>query len=139
MRTIIGYGNSLRGEDAFGIDVVKKIESLYLEDTKVLTLYQLTPEIVLELLECDEVVFIDACYGRKEDNYRLACSLEYNLLPETLSHHISYSFIIELLNNVYNKSPLYIVYSMLTNNFTTIKSKEQYNVCIDQVVDDLTT
>ena len=42
MRVIIGYGNELRGEDAFGLDVIKELQKLSLKDTKLISVFQLT-------------------------------------------------------------------------------------------------
>jgi|GEM_PF-632427 len=124
MRVIIGYGNELRGEDAFGIDVVKELEKYELKDTKLISTFQLTPEIVLDLQECDEIVFVDACYSM-ENQYKLACSIEQqNCL--TLSHHIGSRNIIGILNSVYNRYPIYEVYSMLTDSFDEISDNTKY-------------
>ena len=132
MRIIIGYGNKLRGADAFGIDVINELQNITMTDTKLLSLFQLTPELVLELLDADEIIFIDACYDI-ENNYALACSItEQNSL--NLTHHISYKVIIEMLNTLYDKYPTFQVYSMLTNNFENIKDISEYNKSVQVLI-----
>ena len=130
MRVIVGYGNELRGEDAFGIDVVEELEKYDLKDTKFITTFQLTPEMVLELLEASEIIFIDACYSLN-DQYSLACSImEQN--SSNLTHQISPKIIISMLNNLYDKYPKYQIYSMLTDNFDKIVDKKRYKDAVQK-------
>lgn len=135
MRCIIGYGNTLRGEDAFGVDVIEELQKFSLKSTKLITHLQLTPEIVLELLDADEIVFVDACYDA-ENHYKLACSLfgQKNL---TLTHHISPKTIMQMLQNLYGKHPNFFIYSMMSNSFDTIKEPKRYKECVSAVVKDL--
>lgn len=130
MRIIIGYGNSLRGEDAFGVDVISLLQKKKLKDTKLLSQYQLTPELSLELLEASEIIFIDALYGT--DNYALACDITNNQ-NANLSHHIGPKVIIAMLNNIYNRYPKFQIYSMVTNQFDIIKNKKEYNRCLNLI------
>lgn len=133
MRIIVGYGNDLRGEDAFGVDVVNLLQKQKLKDTKLISAYQLTPEICLELLDADEIVFVDAAFSN-ENHYAIACDImeQQNV---NLSHHISPKVVISLLNSVYNKFPKFLIYSMLTNEFDTILDVDKYNKSLKSVVD----
>lgn len=132
MRVIIGYGNELRGEDAFGIDVIKELQKLSLKDTKLISAHQLTPETVLELLEAKEIVFIDTCYDEK-NRYALACSLiEQNSL--NLTHHISPKTIVYMLNALYGKKPKFFIYSMLSSDFDKIADIKKYKSSILHVI-----
>ena len=124
MRVIVGFGNELRGEDAFGVDVIKLLQKLSLKDTKLITLFQLTPELCLDLLDADEVVFIDASFC-ENNPYALACSLE-NQASLTLSHHISIDMIKEMLSSLYNHYPKVELFSMLTCSFEDIKNRDLY-------------
>jgi len=131
LRTIIGYGNDLRGEDAFGRDVLKNLALKKPQNTQLLSLFQLTPEIVLNLLESDEIVFVDACYS-DANHYKLACSLEEQKI-DTLSHHISYTMIVNMLNNLYDIYPKYEVFSMLSSQFDEVKDKIKYRQVVESV------
>lgn len=132
MRAIIGYGNKLRGEDAFGVDVLKELEKFELHETKLLTAFGLTPELVLELLEADEVIFIDACYSNN-NHYALACNMLVQQTPQ-LSHHITPELLMEILRSLYNKTPKYTLYSMFSNNFEEIQNAELYKKSLNAVV-----
>ena len=131
-RIIVGYGNTLRGEDAFGVDVIKELEKVDLENTKLISTFQLTPELVLDLLDFDEIIFIDACYS-PDNTYALACTvLKQN--STNLSHHISPDVVIAMLNNIYGKYPHFEIHSMLTNNFDEIIDKKIYKTTIEILI-----
>ena len=124
MRAIIGYGSSIRGEDAFGLDVIKELQKLPLKETKLLSAHQLTPETVLELQDADEIIFIDTCHDEKNP-YALACSLvEESTL--NLSHHISPKTIIYMLRSLYSKNPHFYIYSMMSSSFDGITDIASY-------------
>ncbi|MBA3026875.1 MAG: hypothetical protein FP820_10815 [Sulfurimonas sp.] len=128
MRVIIGYGNTLRGEDAFGVDVLKELEKFEPKETTLVTAFALIPELILELLEADEVVFVDACYS-KTDHYALACNMLIQQTPQ-FSHHISPEILISMLKTLYNRQPKYFIYSMFSNSYEKIKNKSKYQKCI---------
>lgn len=128
MRAIIGYGSSIRGEDAFGLDVIKELQNFPLKETKLLSAHQLTPEMTLELQDADEILFIDSCHDEKNP-YALACSLaEQSTL--NLSHHISPKTIIYMLKNLYAKNPHFYIYSMMSNSFESITDNKRYKEAI---------
>jgi hydrogenase maturation protease len=57
---VIGYGNSLRGDDAVGPRVAEAIESLKLQGTRTLSCTLLTPELAATISRARKVVFVDA-------------------------------------------------------------------------------
>ena len=124
MRIIIGYGNTLRGEDGFGVDVVRLLKTKKLHNTKLIEVFQLTPELVLDLFDAEEIVFIDAAYSQ-EDPYAFACPLQGEK-GGTLSHHITPKTIIQLLQTLYKKEVRYEIFSMLTCQFERIGNKRFY-------------
>lgn len=132
MRVIIGCGNELRGEDAFGVDVLKKLQKLDLPRTKLIFTHQLTPEIALDLLDASEVIFIDASYS-VDERYALSCPiLRQNAL--NISHHIEPKYLIEILKNLYNKNPDFSIYSMTSCSFDRIEDEEKYYLNINKIV-----
>ena len=133
MRIIVGFGNDLRGEDAFGVNVISELQKLNLENTKFISTFQLTPELSLELKEASKLIFIDAAY-KIDGHYKLGCSLEEQK-QNTLSHHISIRTILMILERLYNIKPEYEVYSMFTNNFDKIIDEKEYKNSIEKVVD----
>ncbi len=58
---VIGYGNTLRGDDAFGPLVAARLQrSADPQHAHILTCHQLTPELAGDIAACDHVIFIDA-------------------------------------------------------------------------------
>lgn len=132
MRVIIGCGNELRGEDAFGVDVLKELQKLHLPHTKLISTHQLTPEISLELLDAHEIIFIDAAYDI-EEQYTLSCPvLRENGL--NISHHIEPRYLMEILKSLYNKTPNFCIYSMASCSFETIKDEKKYKSNVEKIV-----
>lgn len=138
MRIIIGYGNSLRGEDAFGVDVINQLqkysEKKDFKNTKLICVFQLTPELCLELLEAKEIIFIDASYSTSLP-YSLSCSLHEDIKGTNLSHHISPKIIISMLRDLYKSIFTYEIYSMTTCSFETIDNKKEYEACVKKVAE----
>lgn len=130
MKVIIGYGNELRGEDGFGVEVIRKLQFLIPKDIKLISAFCLTPELILEMLDADEIIFVDACYD-EENHYALACSILKN--GSNLSHHIQPQILMALMRDVYEKKVDYSIYSMLTCNFEMIEDTQKYYKCIDKV------
>ena len=65
---VIGYGNTLRGDDGVGQKVAEVIASLGLSGIRALSCHQLTPELADPISEVRMVVFVDATV----DNIALA-------------------------------------------------------------------
>ncbi|MDW8308397.1 MAG: hydrogenase maturation protease [Verrucomicrobiales bacterium] len=57
---VIGYGNTLRGDDAAGPRVAEAVEALRLPGVRVIACHQLTPELAEPIAQADRVVFVDA-------------------------------------------------------------------------------
>ncbi|HHY86511.1 MAG TPA: hydrogenase maturation protease [Verrucomicrobia bacterium] len=57
---VIGYGNTLRGDDAVGVRVAEAIEALTIPGVRVIVAHQLTPELAQPLSETKQAVFVDA-------------------------------------------------------------------------------
>ncbi len=132
MRVIIGCGNELRGEDAFGVDVIKKLQELQLPNTKLISTHQLTPEIALDLLCAHELIFIDAAYDI-EEQYTLSCPV-LRQSGLNISHHIEPKYLVEILKSLYNKTPDFCVFSMTSCSFDAIEDEKKYNLNVEKIV-----
>lgn len=132
-RLIIGYGNILRAEDAFGVDAISLLQEKELKNTTLLSAFQLTPEMALEFLPYSHIVFIDTALSHS-NTYALACRLE-NSNGMSLSHHVSAFHLMHILNSLYNHYPTFEMYSMLSNNFERIVNEEAYQNAIKETVD----
>jgi hydrogenase maturation protease len=57
---VIGYGNTLRGDDGIGPAVAEAIVARALPGVRVVVVHQLTPELAPDLAGCRRAVFVDA-------------------------------------------------------------------------------
>lgn len=64
---VIGYGNTLRSDDAAGPLVAERISALGISGVRVLACQQLTPELAPEIAEASTVVFVDAAAEVRRD------------------------------------------------------------------------
>ena len=119
---IYGYGNPGRQDDGLGISVVERIEKWIrkhkLDFVKTDCNYQLNIEDADNIKDKDVVVFVDASIediddfhmgivdATKEDiNNFLITTVEPSNKIQFTSHSISPSYLLNLCNVIYNKSP----------------------------------
>jgi len=57
---VIGYGNTLRGDDGVGPSVAQAVEALHLPGVRTLTCQQLSPEHADAISRAEAVIFVDA-------------------------------------------------------------------------------
>ena len=62
---VIGYGNELRGDDAVGPQVARRIDDLHLPGVAVVVRQQLLPELADDIAQADMIIFVDAERTRK--------------------------------------------------------------------------
>jgi len=99
---VIGYGNTLRGDDAAGVKAAELIAKRHPEIVCV-CYHQLVPELAEQIAESDIVFFIDAQQGITQPNARLvAPSIEADQ-PRT--HFISPESLLALSKQLYQRIP----------------------------------
>ena len=90
---VIGYGNALRGDDGAGYIAAELLrEGIQDPNVEVLSLQQLTPELMEPLSQASRVIFIDASVAGKAGTFNRiplrpspACSrFTHQVTPETL-------------------------------------------------------
>lgn len=64
---VIGYGNTLRGDDGVGPHVVETVAALGLPGVRTLVCQQLSPEHAAPIAQADAVVFVDAAVDAFEE------------------------------------------------------------------------
>jgi hydrogenase maturation protease len=69
---VIGYGNSLRGDDGVGPLVAEQVAEWNLPDVRSLSVHQLTPELASEMALAKTVIFIDAYFGDEKRTQSLS-------------------------------------------------------------------
>lgn len=123
MTSVVGIGNELRGEDAFGIDVVKQIKKI--NKFHCMEVMQLLPEHCLELKEAKKIIFVDASLGQ---SYNLATPLPS--YESGFTHQITPFIFMELLDKLYAYKGQFFIYSMQTQNFDKIIDTNKYQTCV---------
>jgi hydrogenase maturation protease len=99
---VIGYGNTLRGDDAAGVHAAGLIAKRHPEIICV-CLHQLVPELAEQIAECDIVFFIDAQKDITQTNVRLVAPSADADQPRT--HFISPESLLALSQLLYQHIP----------------------------------
>ena len=100
---IVGYGNTLRGDDAAGVLVAEAIEALGLDGVEVLACHQLTPEISEKVAAMESVIFIDA--GEANERQAEVREIVEGTGPPVFGHAIDPRSILALARSLFGRSP----------------------------------
>jgi hydrogenase maturation protease len=99
---VIGYGNTLRGDDGAGVRAVEMIEQQHPEYSCIIA-HQLTPELAERIAEANIVFFIDA---QTESEELLVRIIEPKKEPdEPHTHFVSPESLLSLSLRLYKKLP----------------------------------
>ncbi len=99
---IIGYGNSLRGDDAIGVHAALKLERYFRSDPRVqvMTAQQLTPEMTEDISHSGFVLFVDASATEKPGTIRCA-PVEPKPKSAGYTHHVSPASLLSAAKQLY--------------------------------------
>ena len=100
---VIGYGNTLRGDDAAGIHAAELIAKRRPE-IECFCIHQLMPELAEQIAVSDIVIFFDADVNVTQPNVRLAVPSVEDDQPRT--HFISPESLLRLSQQLYQRMPL---------------------------------
>lgn len=102
----IGYGNTLRGDDAVGPWVAEQVAAWNVPEVRSLSVHQLAPELAAEMAEAEVVFFIDACVmeaGKTQARIEPVASQKGR---SQLDHLWSPSVLLHLTNTLYDANPV---------------------------------
>jgi hydrogenase maturation protease len=99
---VIGYGNTVRGDDAAGIQAAELIAKRHPE-IQCVCMHQLMPEMAEQIAECDIVFFVDADANASRVTSRLIGSANETEQPRT--HFISPESLLSLSRQLYQRIP----------------------------------
>ncbi len=100
---VIGYGNTLRGDDGVGPRVAAQVATLAMVGVRSLSVQQLTPELAAELAAVDRVWFVDAWVGGSEARLTV---LTANSAPPITDHGWTPAILLHLSQTLYGAQPL---------------------------------
>jgi hydrogenase maturation protease len=103
-RLVIGYGNTLRGDDGVGWHIAAALEALALPQLDVTAVHQLTPELAARMANADQVVFVDAHHGTVRQPLALE-PLQAGAPPPPFSHQLSPQALLQLSQQLYGRQP----------------------------------
>lgn len=110
---LIGYGNSLRGDDGIGGKVAKEASRLW--GARSLIQHQLTPELALILAEVDRVIFIDAACDR--ESVQVQSILPEEATEPQLGHFCEPRSLLAISQLLYGHAPQAWLIGIPTVNF----------------------
>jgi hydrogenase maturation protease len=99
---VIGYGNTLRGDDGIGPAVAEVVAGLGLPGVRVLVVHQLTPEVAADLTEARLAVFVDAAVCGEPVT---AVRIEASAAGAVLTHAADPRGLLALCIAVYQRCP----------------------------------
>ncbi|MDJ0509505.1 MAG: hydrogenase maturation protease [Crocosphaera sp.] len=105
---IIGYGNTLRGDDGVGYQIAETIEQWNLDNVKSLAVPQLTPDLAEKLSQVNTVIFIDALPITDVNQAKLeikTISISIKEKVDNLAHHHNPQQLLSLTQAIYQKYP----------------------------------
>src|SRR5689334_20346324 len=97
---VIGYGNTLRGDDAVGPCVASTVASWGLPGVRAVAVPLLTPELSEALADAELAIFVDACPASEGDKMRMRC-LEPADAPSLLGHASEPRYLLGLARALY--------------------------------------
>ncbi len=103
---IIGYGNSLRDDDAIGVHAAHLLEEMYRDDpaVRVIGAHQLTPEMAEDIAEAKFVVFLDAAVGARPGEIGKT-SLQARRGSAGFTHHCTPATLLLAAEQLYGEAP----------------------------------
>ncbi len=111
---VIGYGNTLRGDDGAGPYVARKVGERR-PDIRAVEAHQLTPEMAVDLSEADLAVFVDARAEAPERGVEVAAAAESD--GGASSHHVSPGTLRAMARTLFGRAPRAFVVSLPAYSF----------------------
>lgn len=114
---VIGYGNSLRGDDGVGVAAAEQLRDTVQSNlVRVLTCQQLTPELAIEMSKVDRVIMIDAAKGETPGQINVS-KIEPDNGSATFTHELRPSTLLACSQELYGKRPATFLVSVTGYSF----------------------
>lgn len=106
---IYGYGNAGRMDDGIGERFVELIDK-WIAEEKIENIftdcnYQLNIEDSATIAEYERVIFVDASIVEDVENFKLETIIPNDATIEFTMHAVSTSYVVDLCQKIYNKTP----------------------------------
>jgi len=104
---VIGYGNTLRGDDGVGYRVAEAVERWQLPGVEAWPCHQLTPELAAAIAEVDRVIFVDATPPQNPPSPIICQSIQARSGDRWRSGHQSHpTALLALTQQLYHRQPI---------------------------------
>ena len=114
---VIGYGNSLRGDDGVGLAAAEQLrDTVQSSLVRILTCQQLTPELASEMSKADRVIMIDAAKGETPGQINVS-KIEPDNGSATLTHELRPSTLLACSQELFGKLPATFIVSVTGYSF----------------------
>lgn len=101
---VIGYGNTLRGDDALGPQAIECLRPLLASHAELLACHQLSPELAATLAEYDAAVFVDAAAEGVPGAVQVR-RVQAAGNAASLTHHVDPASLLALARELYGHAP----------------------------------
>ena len=100
---LIGYGNTLRGDDALGPAVAERLRGHLA--AQIISCHQLTPELASALAEAEIAVFVDAAQVGPPGLVRVEQIEPKATASDSFTHHVTPAALLEMALALYGRAP----------------------------------
>jgi hydrogenase maturation protease len=108
---IIGYGNTLRGDDGVGYYAAVMLAER-LPGLTVLACHQLNVELAEAVSRANYVIFIDAREGAQPGHIALEVVQPLTMPRRAFSHHLTPAALLECARQIYGRQPQGVTFSV---------------------------
>jgi hydrogenase maturation protease len=115
---IIGYGNPLRGDDGFGIEVARCLKEIIRDEpVEILAQHQLMPELADPVSRALLVIFVDARVGDTPGQWSCEEVKPAEQMPQPVTHHFTPAALLAYAQMVFGACPRALVVSTVAASF----------------------
>lgn len=130
---LIGYGNTLRGDDALGPMAIERLRIL-LAGVELESCHQLGPELAERLADCELAVFIDAACNGEPGTVQVERLLPVAGNVASLAHHVRPAALLELALTLYGRTPEAVLVTGVGATFENREGlSEKGNEALDKI------
>jgi hydrogenase maturation protease len=113
---VIGYGNTLRGDDGLGVVAAEKVAER-LPDVTVLTSHQLVPEMAESISQAELVVFVDASAETAPGTISTHKIDPDKKAPSSVTHFLDPATLLLLTQELFGVVPIGVLVTMGSAEF----------------------
>jgi hydrogenase maturation protease len=116
---VIGYGNTLRGDDRVGYQVAETVSEWQLPQVRSIAVHQLLPELAADIAEVEIVVFVDAIVTQDPTQTNITITPIFAGGDENFSTHIiTPQLLLGITQKLYGATPVAYILTIPAIDFT---------------------